>query len=72
MKILCIISALDALAAAYLLQQGEDLSVLASFLRPAYGENQRKVLTRMLQSEKKNVGVKCPSEGIYDHKSHYN
>ena len=43
----------DALAAAYLLQQGADLSVLSSFLRPAYGENQRKVLTRMLQSAKK-------------------
>ena len=40
-------------AAAYLLQQGEDLSVLSSFLKPAYGENQRKVLTRMLQSAKK-------------------
>ena len=40
----------DALAAAYLLQQGADLSVLNSFLRPAYGEGQRKILTRMLQS----------------------
>ncbi len=40
----------DALAAAYLLQQGADLSVLNSFLRPAYGESQRKILTRMLQS----------------------
>jgi nanoRNase/pAp phosphatase (c-di-AMP/oligoRNAs hydrolase) len=39
--------------AAYLLQQGADLSVLSSFLKPAYGENQRKVLTRMLQSAKK-------------------
>ena len=44
----------DALAAAYLLQQGADLSVLSSFLKPAYGENQRKVLTRMLQSAKKS------------------
>ena len=40
----------DALAAAYLLQQGADLSVLNSFLRPAYGESQRKILTKMLQS----------------------
>ena len=40
----------DALAAAYLLQQDADLSVLTSFLRPAYGEGQRKILTRMLQS----------------------
>jgi nanoRNase/pAp phosphatase (c-di-AMP/oligoRNAs hydrolase) len=45
----------DALATAYLLQQGADLSVLASFLRPAYGENQRTVLTRMLQSAKKKA-----------------
>ncbi|MGD9300593.1 MAG: CBS domain-containing protein [Desulfobacterales bacterium] len=44
----------DALAAAYLLQQGADLSVLSSFLKPAYGEDQRKVLTRMLQSAKKS------------------
>jgi CBS domain-containing protein len=44
----------DALAAAYLLQQGADLSVLNSFLRPAYGEGQRRILTRMLQSVKKN------------------
>jgi len=44
----------DALAAAYLLQQGADLIVLSSFLKPAYGENQRKVLTRMLQSAQKS------------------
>ena len=47
----------DALAAAYLFQQGADLNVLFSFLRPAYGENQRKVLTRMLQSaQRKRLG----------------
>ena len=40
----------DALAAAYLLQQGADLNVLNSFLRPAYGESQRTILTEMLQS----------------------
>ena len=44
----------DALAAAYLLQQGADLSVLNSFLRPAYGEEQRRILTRMLQSAQRN------------------
>ena len=44
----------DALAAAYLLQQGADLSFLNSFLRPAYGEGQRAVLTEMLQSAQKN------------------
>ena len=47
----------DALAAAYLLQQGADLSVLNSFLRPAYGERQRTILTRMLQSaQRKRLG----------------
>jgi nanoRNase/pAp phosphatase (c-di-AMP/oligoRNAs hydrolase) len=47
----------DALAAAYLLQQDADLSVLTSFLRPAYGEGQRKILTRMLQSaQRKRLG----------------
>ena len=47
----------DALAAAYLLQQGADLRVLNSFLRPAYGESQRKILTRMLQSaQRKRLG----------------
>ena len=47
----------DALAAALLLQQGADLSVLNSFLRPAYGESQRKILTRMLQSaQRKRFG----------------
>jgi CBS domain-containing protein len=47
----------DALAAAHLLQQGADLSVLNSFLRPAYGESQRKILTRMLQSaQRKRFG----------------
>ena len=47
----------DALAAAYLLQQGADLSVLNSFLRPAYGESQRKILTRMLQTaQRKRLG----------------
>ena len=47
----------DAFAAAYLLQQGADLSVLNSFLRPAYGEGQRRILTRMLQfAKKKRLG----------------
>jgi len=40
----------DALAAAHLLQQGADLNVLNSFLRPAYGESQRTILSEMLQS----------------------
>jgi len=44
----------DALTVSYLLQQGADLSVLNSFLRPAYGESQKNVLTEMLQSAKRN------------------
>lgn len=47
----------DVFAAGYLLQKGADLGVLNSFLRPAYGEDHRKILTRMLQSAKrKTVG----------------
>jgi hypothetical protein len=35
-----------------------DLIVLNSFLRPAYGESQRKILTRMLQSaQRKRLGA---------------
>jgi len=43
----------DAFAVSHLLQQGADLSVLNSFLHPAYGESQKNVLTEMLQSAKR-------------------
>ena len=39
----------DAYAAAYLLDRHADLSILGTFLRPAYGEKQKDVLFEMLQ-----------------------
>jgi tRNA nucleotidyltransferase (CCA-adding enzyme) len=44
----------DAYAAAYLLERKADLNIVRSFLRPAYGEKQKDVLFRMLQSAKRN------------------
>lgn len=43
----------DARAAAYLLERHADLSIVSSFLRPAYGEKQKTVLFEMLQSAKR-------------------
>lgn len=43
----------DAYAAAYLLEHKADLDIANSFLRPAYGEKQKKILFEMLQSGKK-------------------
>jgi nanoRNase/pAp phosphatase (c-di-AMP/oligoRNAs hydrolase)/CBS domain-containing protein len=40
----------DAFAAGYLLEQKADLTVLGSFLRPAYGEKQKNILFEMLQN----------------------
>jgi len=40
----------DAYAAAYLLERKADLTVAASFLRPAYGEKQKEILFSMLQN----------------------
>lgn len=39
----------DAYAAAYLLERKADLTVTASFLRPAYGEKQKEILFNMLK-----------------------
>jgi len=44
----------DAYAAAYLLERKADLSIISSFLRPAYGEKQKDVLFEMLQSAKRD------------------
>lgn len=44
----------DAYAAAYLLERKADLNIVRSFLRPAYGEKQKDVLFRMLQSAKRD------------------
>jgi tRNA nucleotidyltransferase (CCA-adding enzyme) len=43
----------DAYAAGYLLEQKADLSVLNTFLRPAYGEKQKEVLFKMLQKARR-------------------
>ncbi len=40
----------DAFSAGYLLEQGADLNVLGSFLRPVYGEKQKNILFEMLKS----------------------
>ncbi len=40
----------DAYAAGFLLERKADLNIIGSFLRPAYGEKQKKVLFAMLKS----------------------
>ena len=45
----------DASTCVYLLERKADLSVLNSFLRPAYGEMQKKVLFEMLKSSKRKT-----------------
>lgn len=43
----------DALAAAYLLERKADLKIINTFLRPAYGEKQKNILFKMLQTAKR-------------------
>jgi len=43
----------DVYAAGFLLERGADLSVLNRFLKPLYGEKQKDVLFRMLQTAKR-------------------
>jgi nanoRNase/pAp phosphatase (c-di-AMP/oligoRNAs hydrolase) len=45
----------DAYAAAYLLERKADLNIISSFLRPAYGEKQKNVLFKMLESAKRDT-----------------
>ena len=45
----------DAYAAAYLLERKADLSIVSTFLRPAYGEKQKHVLFNMLKSAKRET-----------------
>ncbi len=46
----------DAYAAGYLMDNGADLRILKTFLRPAYGEKQKKILFDMLErSERKKI-----------------
>jgi len=47
----------DAFAAGYLIERKADLTVLNTFLKPAYGEKQKDILFRMLQSaQRTHVG----------------
>ena len=43
----------DAYAAAYFLENGADLNVVSSFLRPAYGVQQKEILFEMIKSAKR-------------------
>jgi len=43
-------TAQDAYAAAYLLEQKADLNIIRTFLRPAYGEKQKNILFKMLET----------------------
>jgi nanoRNase/pAp phosphatase (c-di-AMP/oligoRNAs hydrolase) len=45
----------DAYAAGYLLDQKADLSILSNFLRPAYGEKQKDILFKMLESARRTT-----------------
>lgn len=49
----------DARAAAFLLENGADLSVVGNVLRPAYGEKQKDVLFNMLQSARRETINGC-------------
>jgi tRNA nucleotidyltransferase (CCA-adding enzyme) len=44
----------DAFAAGYLLNRKADLNIISTFLRPAYGEKQKNVLFKMLQTARRN------------------
>ena len=44
----------DAYAAAYLMENGADLAIINTFLRPAYGEKQKNILYKMLEKAKRD------------------
>ncbi len=43
----------DAYAAAYLLEHKADLNIIGTFLRPAYGEKQKNILFKMLETARR-------------------
>jgi len=43
----------DAYAAGYLLERKADLNIISTFLRPAYGEKQKNILFKMLQTARR-------------------
>jgi len=45
----------DAYAAAYLLENKADLTILRTFLQPAYGQKQKEILYEMLKSAKRKI-----------------
>ncbi len=45
----------DAHAVAWLMEQGADLNMLGSLLRPVYGEQQKNILFEMLKNEKQEM-----------------
>jgi nanoRNase/pAp phosphatase (c-di-AMP/oligoRNAs hydrolase)/CBS domain-containing protein len=47
-------TAADLYAAAYLLERKADLTIINTFLRPAYGEKQKNILFQMLQTASRN------------------
>ncbi|MFP4451738.1 MAG: CBS domain-containing protein [Desulfobacterales bacterium] len=61
----------DAHAAGYLLEQGADLSILRTFLQPAYGERQKDILFEMLKNATRkkinNYTVSINIAGIQGH-----
>jgi len=44
----------DAYAAGYLLDRKADLNIISTFLRPAYGEKQKNILFKMIQTARRN------------------
>lgn len=46
-------TAADLYAAAYLLERKADLNIINTFLRPAYGEKQKNILFKMLQTARR-------------------
>ena len=55
----------DARAAAFLLEQGADLTIVADFLNMAYGEVQKKVLFRLMRdAEQHEIKGKMVGLGV--------
>mgnify|MGYP000052319085 CR=1 FL=1 len=63
----------DAYAAAYLLEQKADLSILKTFLQPVYGEKQKDILFEMLKSaRRKKINNYTVSINITEISGHIN
>lgn len=63
----------DAYAAGYLLDHKADLGIVRNFLRPAYGEKQKKILFKMLKSaERRKIKGYCISFNRQNLTAHVN